>query len=221
MKTRLRAWAEVIGGVLIGTAVLALLFFPVILWPLAGALSISMIRTPHLFAALLSLPPLLCLIPLLRMLPACWRSVGGARRALLAGLAVPAIACWLLAFAGSLVMAPFQLGWRPLPYLVLAAGFYGCAIPLSRMLCAVYDENRGGGRLSTLGMAARMSLVLLLLLSALSYPVAGHRAWVSETENGPVVHVWLALDGGSSGSLSAPGYEPEGPLLYGTRILTE
>lgn len=200
MKTRLRAWAEVIGGLLIGAAVLALLLFPV------------------------ALPPLLCLIPLLRMLPACWRSVGGARRALLAGLAVPAITCWLLAFAGSLVMAPFQLGWRPLPYLVLAAGFYGCAIPLSRMLCAVYDENRGGGRLSTLGMAARMSLVLLvllLLLSALSYPAAGHRDWVSETENGPVVHVWLALDGGSSGSLSAPGYELEGPLLYGARIPTD
>ena len=67
-------------------------FFPLAWWGPLGALSASLRDSPHLLDALFSLPPLLCLIPLLRMLPACWRSVGGARRALLAGLAVPAIA---------------------------------------------------------------------------------------------------------------------------------
>ena len=218
MSAKLLALGRAVGGLLTGAAALILFLFPLTLWPLGAALSGAMVRTPHLLAALVSLPPLLCMVPLLALLPACWRGAGRKRRALLLALAVPATACWLLAFVGSVVMAPFQLGWRVLPYLALAVGFYACAIPLSQLVCSICGGTREGDSLSTLGAAVKAALVLVLLISVLSYPTVGLRDWVWETERGPVVHVWLALDGGSSGSISAPGYEPVGPLLYGARL---
>ena len=187
-----------------------LLLFPLVLWGL-GSLAMWMERRPYPVTALFALPPLLCLLPLLAMLPPCLHACAGRERARLLALAVPAALAGLLCFGGSLVLWPFSLGWRCAPYLVLALVFYLCAIPLSGRLIRRADGLRARSRLSVLGTAARAALVLLLIVSVFSWPVVGYRDRVYQTTSGPAVLRWPNGDYAMHGM----HFRYAGPLLYG------
>ena len=86
-----------LSGLLFGGLLAALLLLPsAAIWlPLDGAgLRGAILRAPHWFAALFSLPPLLCALPLLRALPRALRESTGRRRA----------ACW---------SSPGRCSWHP------------------------------------------------------------------------------------------------------------
>lgn len=187
-----------------------LLLFPLALWGLGG-LAMSLEHSPYLFSALISLPPLLCLIPLLAMLPPCLRSCTGRERARLLALAVPAALAGLLCFGGSLVLWPFSLGWRCTPYLAMTLMFYGTAIPLAPLLVRRYHGLHTHSRLPALGTAARAVLTLILAISALSYPFTGYRDRVYQTTSGPAVLRWASGDYAMHGM----HFRYAGPLLYG------
>ena len=222
MKTRqlslLRALLALAGV----AAAASFFFFPLAWWGPLGALSASLRDSPHLLDALFSLPPLLCLIPAAVMLPVCVKGCRGRERLLLLALAVPGLTAGLLGFGGNVAMLPLSLGWRPLPYGVLALVCYACAIPLTFLLLPRYERLRPNGvPLLILGEAARVLLCLLLVFSFFAYPVTGSADRVVETAQGPAVARWLTAYGGGSGIYTAPCYELEGPLLYGARIPTE
>lgn len=187
-----------------------LLLFPLALWGLGG-LAMSLEHSPHLFTALISLPPLLCLLPLLAMLPPCLRSCAGRERARLLALAVPATLTGLLCFGGSLVLWPFSLGWRCTPYLAMTLVFYGTAIPLAPLLVRRYHGLRAHSRLPALGTAARAALTLILTISALCYWFAGYQDRVYQTADGPVILRWAVGDY----SMHGRHFRYAGPLLYG------
>lgn len=205
---------------LAGVAAAASFFFlPLAWWTPLWALSASLHDSPHLLDALLSLPPLLCLIPAAVMLPVCVKSCRGRERVLLLALAVPGLAAGLLGFGGNVAMLPLSLGWRPLPYGVLALACYVCAIPLTCLLLPRYEHLRpNGGPLLILGETAKVLLCLLLFSFCFAYPATGSKDRVVETTQGLAVARWLTADGGGSGIYTAPCYELVGPLLYGARL---
>ena len=203
-----------LSGLLFGGLLAALLLLPsAAIWlPLDGAgLRGAILRAPHWFAALFSLPPLLCAPPLLRALPRALRESTGRRRALLLALSAPTAACCLLVFAGSVLLAPLHLGWRTAPYAVLTLMFYACAIPLSRLLP---DPPGGPSALP----AARTALAALLVVSVLAWPWTGAREETDLTLTGEtVVRRWDGSTGGSS-LFFCLVYRDAGPLLYGERL---
>ena len=218
MKKLLRTVQEVGGALLYFAMLIASLLVPLFLFflvPLSfvplGLMAMSLERSPHLFTALISLPPLLCLLPLLAMLPPCLRSCAGRERARLLALAVPAALAGLLCFGGSLVLWPFSLGWRCTPYLAMTLMFYGTAIPLAPLLVRRYHGLHTHSRLSVLGTAARAALVLLLIVSVFSWPVVGYRDRVYQTTSGPAVLRWPNGDYAMHGM----HFRYAGPLLYG------